>query len=79
MVGVVFLCVEYNLEVDENDVVIGLRLRVDFYTGKYIPRSVHLILKNSKNQILLQMRSKDKVWVPNKLSYSVWDCSKRIL
>jgi isopentenyldiphosphate isomerase len=61
---------EKNIEVDEHDKVIGLRPRTDFYTGKYIHRGAHLILKNSKGQILLQKRNKDKKWDPDKFAYS---------
>lgn len=61
---------EQNIEVDENDKVIGLRPRKDFYSGKYIHRGAQLILKNSKNQILLQKRSKNKVWDPDKFNYA---------
>ena len=61
---------EQNLEVDEYDNPIGLRQRNDFYSGKYIHRGSHLILKNSKNQILLQKRSKNKTWDPDKFNYA---------
>lgn len=62
---------EQNIEVDENNNQIGLRPRDDFYTGKYIHRSSHLILFNSKNEILLQKRASDKKWYPNLFTYSV--------
>ena len=61
---------EHNIEVDENDNVIGLRPRDDFYTGKHIHRSAHLILFNSKNEILVQKRAPDKKWYPNLYTYS---------
>ena len=59
------------MEVDKDDNIIGLRPRDDFYTGKYIHRSVHLILFNSQDQILLQKRAPDKKWYPNLIDYSV--------
>jgi isopentenyldiphosphate isomerase len=62
---------EQNIEVDINDSQIGLRPRDDFYTGKYIHRSSHLILFNSKNEILLQHRTPTKKWYPNLFTYSV--------
>jgi len=58
------------MEVDENDNFMGLRPRIDFYTGKHIHRGAHLILKNSKNQILLHKRSKNKIWDPDKFNYA---------
>ena len=62
---------EQNIEVDEINNVIGLRPREDFYTGKYIHRSVGLILFNSQNQILLQKRVPTKIWYPNLYTFSV--------
>lgn len=62
--------IENNLEVDKNNKIIGLRPLEDFYTGKYIHRASHLILFNSKNEILLQQRAKTKNWYPNLFSYS---------
>ncbi|MDZ7798809.1 MAG: NUDIX domain-containing protein [Patescibacteria group bacterium] len=62
---------EYNLEVNKNDQIIGKRPRKDFYTGQYIHRASHLILFNSKNQILLQKRVKTKKWFPNLYTFSV--------
>ncbi len=63
--------VEKNIEVDENDNVIGLRPRDDFYTGRYIHRSVNLILFNNKNEILIQKRVLTKKWYPGLWTYSV--------
>ena len=63
--------IEQNIEVDENDNKIGLRLRDDFYAGKYIHRASHLILFNSKNEILLQYRASAKKWYPDLFTYSV--------
>ncbi len=62
---------EQNIEVDKDNNQIGLRPRDDFYTGKYIHRAAHLILFNSKNEILLQHRVSTKKWYPNLLTYSV--------
>ena len=62
---------ERNIEVDENDHVMGIRPREDFYTGKYIHRGSHLILFNSKNEILIQNRAPSKFWYPNLYTYSV--------
>jgi isopentenyl-diphosphate Delta-isomerase len=62
---------EQNIEVDENDNVIGLRPRDDFYTGKYIHRSVDFILLNSKDEILIQKRAKTKRWYPDLYASSV--------
>lgn len=62
--------VEQNIEVDKNDNVISLRPKDDFYTGKYIHRSSHLILFNSKNEILIQKRAPTKKWYPNLYTYS---------
>jgi isopentenyldiphosphate isomerase len=61
---------EQIIEVDKNDNQIGLRPRNDFYTGKHIHRASHLILFNSKNEILIQKRSPDKKWYPNLYTYS---------
>ncbi|MGV8161793.1 MAG: hypothetical protein ACP5N2_00495 [Candidatus Nanoarchaeia archaeon] len=52
-------------EVDENDKFVRFRSRSDFYNGDYIHRGSQLILKNSKGQILLQKRAKNKKWFPN--------------
>jgi isopentenyl-diphosphate Delta-isomerase len=66
-----FKGIEQIIEVDEKDNIIGLRFRDQFYTGKYIHRSSHLILLNSKNEILLQQRAKTKEWYPNLYAFSV--------
>lgn len=63
--------IEQNIEVDEKDNVIGFRPRDDFYTGKYIHRASHLILFNSKNEILIQKRASTKKWYPNLYTFSV--------
>lgn len=62
---------ELNIEVDKDNKPLGLRPREDFYTGKYIHRSSHLILFNSKNEILIQKRAATKIWFPNLYTYSV--------
>ena len=63
--------VEYNIEVDKKDKIIGTRPRTDFYTGNYIHRASALILFNSKNEILIQKRVPTKKWHPNCYTYSV--------
>jgi len=63
--------VEQIIEVDENNQQIGLRPRTDFFGKKFIHRSVHLIIFNSKNEILLQLRSRTKKLYPNLITYSV--------
>ena len=63
--------IELNIEVDKNDKKIGLRPISDFQTGKFIHRSSHLLLRNSKGEILLQKRSSNKKWYPNLYTYSV--------
>jgi isopentenyldiphosphate isomerase len=62
---------EMCLEVDKNNRVIGLRSIPDFQTGKYIHRSAHLLLFNSKGDVLIQKRSSNKRWYPNLYTYSV--------
>ncbi|MEK6918402.1 MAG: NUDIX domain-containing protein [Nanoarchaeota archaeon] len=62
---------ELNIEVDENDKIIGLRPISEFQTGKFIHRSAHLLLENSKGEILIQKRSSNKKWYPNLYTYSV--------
>jgi isopentenyl-diphosphate Delta-isomerase len=59
-----------NIQVDENDQVIGVRPIEDFFTGRYIHRSSHLILLNSENEILLQKRSPKREWYPGLYTYS---------
>jgi len=60
---------EMIIEVDENDKKIGLRPRSEF-TGKYIHRAAHLLLVNSKGELLSQQRSKNKQWYPNRFEFS---------
>jgi isopentenyl-diphosphate Delta-isomerase len=63
--------VEMIIEVDKNDNQVGLRPRNHFYNSKHIHRVSHLILFNSKNEILLQLRSPTKKLWPNLFTYSV--------
>lgn len=62
---------EMNVEVDENDNVIGLRPRKDFYSDKHIHRSSYLLLFNSKKEMLIQKRAPKKKWHPNLYTYAV--------
>jgi len=62
---------EQIIEVDKYDNKIGLKPRDDFYKSNFIHRAVHLILFNSKNEILLQQRSSAKKVYPNLFTYSV--------
>ena len=62
---------EMCIEVDEHNKKIGLRSRSEFKSGKYIHRSAHLLLFNSKREIVLQKRAPDKRVYPNQYTYSV--------
>lgn len=62
---------KFILQVDKNNRPIKLRPRKDFHKGDLCYRSAHLLLFNSEGQLLLQKRSKDKDWDPNRYSYSV--------
>jgi len=62
---------ELITEVDDKDNFLRLRPREDFYAINHIHRSVHLILFNSKNEILLQKRAMNKKWSPGLYTYSV--------
>jgi isopentenyl-diphosphate Delta-isomerase len=62
---------EFNIEVDKHDNVVGLRPRGDFFATEHIHRSSNLILYNSKGEILLQKRAKNKKLYPNVYSFSV--------
>ena len=62
---------EHNIEVDENDNVIGSKPKSYFHDAKGIHRSVVLILLNSKKQMLLQKRAMTKRWYPGLWTYSV--------
>jgi isopentenyl-diphosphate Delta-isomerase len=61
---------ELIMEVDENNQRIGIRPREDFHDGKYIHRGTHVILRNSKGEILVQTRPMNKERSPGKLSFS---------
>ena len=61
---------EFCIEVDENNKKIGLRPHRDFFTGKYIHRGAHLLLFNSKNEILIHKRTHTKKWYPNTYHFS---------
>ncbi len=58
-------------EVDKNDNFLGLREREEFYSGSYIHRAAQLILLNSENKMLIQKRSPQKKWFPDRYTYSV--------
>lgn len=62
---------ELITEVNENNEVIGLRLRSDFNYGRRIHRSSYLLLFDRKGRTLLQKRSKSKKWHPGKYTYPV--------
>lgn len=62
---------ELIIEVDEQNNVIGLRSREDFYGGKHIHRSCQLMLFNSKNELAIMKRSPTKRWYPNLYTFSV--------
>lgn len=66
--------VEQIIEVDKNNNKMGLRPRSDFFKSDHIHRAAHLILFNSKNEILLQYRSSSKKVWPNLYTFSV-DCT----
>lgn len=66
--------IELCIEVDKNNKVIELRPMTDFQTGKFIHRSAHLLLFNSKGEILIQKRSANKRWYPNLYLFCKWGC-----
>ena len=63
--------VELCIEVDKKNKVVGLRPLSDFQTGKFIHRSAHLLLFNSKKEVLIHKRSSNKKWYPHLYTYSV--------
>ncbi len=63
--------VELISEVDIDDNFLGLREREEFYSGNHIHRAAQLILLNSDNEMLIQKRSPQKRWYPNRYTYSV--------
>lgn len=62
---------ELLTQVDENDEVIGLKPRSEFDNGRLIHRSVYLLVRDSKGEILLQKRPDSKRWHPGLYSFSV--------
>ena len=62
---------ELLIEVDEHDKQIWLRPRSDFLHSDHIHRASHLILFNTDNEILLQLRAKDKKTRPDLYTFSV--------
>lgn len=63
--------VELISEVDKNDNFLGLREREEFYSGRHIHRAAQLILLNPENKMLVQKRSPQKRWYPDRYTYSV--------
>jgi isopentenyldiphosphate isomerase len=63
--------VELITEVDKNDNFLRLREREEFYSGKHIHRAAQLILINPENKMLIQKRSPQKRWYPDRYTYSV--------
>ena len=63
--------VELISEVDKNDNFLGLREREEFYSGEHIHRAAQLILLNPENKMLIQKRSPQKRWYPERYTYSV--------
>lgn len=62
---------ELNIEVDENNKVLGLKPREEFYGGNIIHRSSYLLLFNSKSELLLIKRSDNKRWYPGLYTFTV--------
>ena len=62
---------EMIIQVNEKDEVIGLAPREDFYGGKIIHRSSHLMLFNSKGELAIMKRSMSKRWYPGLYTFSV--------
>lgn len=50
--------------IDENENVIGQCNKVELYTKKYLHQIVHVLLFNDKNELLLQLRAKNKSYLP---------------
>lgn len=69
--------IELIIEIDKNDTYLWLRPRTDFLSSEHIHRSSHLILFNSKKEILLQQRAQTKKVWPGVYTFSVdstvWD------
>ncbi len=51
--------------VNEDDNVIGNAPRSEIYSKKHIHRIVHVLIFNKKNKMVLQLRSKQKSFMPN--------------
>ena len=62
---------ELIIQVDENDNIIGKRPKEDFFKSDLIHRSSHLLLFNSKGQLLLQKRAVAKKLYPDTWDFSV--------
>jgi isopentenyldiphosphate isomerase len=62
---------EKNIEVDKNDNIIDFKPKNYFYKSNLIHRSSHLILFNSKNEILLLKVNPKKILYSNLYSFSV--------
>lgn len=59
-----------SIEVNQDDNIIGLRPTKDFFKSAHIHRSAHLLVFNSKGELLLQKRAETKKAYPD-----VWDNS----
>ncbi|KKS23872.1 MAG: hypothetical protein UU82_C0017G0006 [Candidatus Nomurabacteria bacterium GW2011_GWC2_41_8] len=59
------------IQVNEKDEVVGLAPRESFYGGKIIHRSSHLMLFNSKGEVVTMKRSMNKRWYPGLYTFSV--------
>ena len=62
--------IEMITEVDEQDNVIALRPREEFYTGRYIHRGAQVLLFNSQGKILITRKAKKQHYSPGKFNYS---------
>src|SRR3989338_1841408 len=62
---------ELVTEVDREDHVIGKRVKGDFYRTERMHRSSHLMLFNSKGELLLQRRALRTKLYPGTYDYSV--------
>jgi isopentenyldiphosphate isomerase len=62
---------EQILEVDAQDIPIGLRTIEDFHIHNILHRSSALLLFNSNNELLLQKRTMTKKWFPGLFDYTV--------
>jgi len=62
---------EKCIEVDEKDNEIGVLPIAEFFDSRHIHRSSHLLLFNSKEELLLQKRSHKKKLFPGVYDFSV--------